>query len=167
MNSLNHAGTAATRAPAWVEPYRSAMRRGAAPDEFDRLPDCYLPNSDVCWNNLAESCAPLRDDEFQDVLALLLEHRADDGSETAWLAGAVAAACLGDNHLWQDLGLAGRQELSDLLQTFFPALYARNTGNMKWKKFFYKQLCERAEVQACRAPSCAACGDYAGCFGAE
>lgn len=114
-------------------------------------------------------CAALRGDEYQDVLALLLEHRADvgDGDETAWLAGVVAAACMGDNHLWQDLGLANRQELSGLMQTHFPALYARNSGNMKWKKFFYKQLCERAEVQACRAPSCAVCADYTGCFGTE
>ena len=112
-------------------------------------------------------CAALRSDEYEDVLALLLEYSCDASDETTWLAGAVAAACLGDNHLWQDLGLANRQELSELLGTRFPALYAKNTGNMKWKKFFYKQLCERAEVQACRAPSCAVCGDYAACFGPE
>ncbi|MFA7241462.1 MAG: nitrogen fixation protein NifQ [Sulfuricellaceae bacterium] len=171
MNSLNHAGaSAATRALAWVigaEPYRSAMLRGVNGDDFDRLRARGLPIGDVRWNEPAGNCAPLRDDEFQDVLDLLLEYRADNGSETAWLASAVAAACLGGNHLWQDLGLANRQELSDLLQTAFPALYARNTGNMKWKKFFYKQLCERAEVQACRAPSCAACADYAQCFAPE
>jgi nitrogen fixation protein NifQ len=112
-------------------------------------------------------CAALRSDEYEDVLTLLLEYRCDDGDETTWLAGAVAAACMGDNHLWQDLGLYDRQELSDLLRTRFPALYAKNTGNMKWKKFFYKQLCERADIRACRAPSCAVCTDYAACFGEE
>ena len=112
-------------------------------------------------------CAALRCDEYQDLLALLLEYRRDDGDGTAWVAGTVAAACMGDNHLWQDLGLANRQELSGLLQTHFPLLYAKNTGNMKWKKFFYKQLCERADVNACRAPSCAVCDDYARCFAAE
>ena len=112
-------------------------------------------------------CAALRADEYEDVLALLLEYRNDGSAETTWLAGAVAAACMGDNHLWQDLGLANRQELSDLLQTHFPLLYAKNTGNMKWKKFFYKQLCERAEIRACRAPSCAVCADYKACFGPE
>ena len=109
-------------------------------------------------------CAALRADEYEDVLALLLEYGCRNGcksgyesgssasDETTWLAGAVAAACMGDNHLWQDLGLDNRQELSELLSTHFPALHAKNTGNMKWKKFFYKQLCERAEIRACRAP---------------
>lgn len=128
----------------------------------------YFPAANDLPELAAEAgCQPLRDDEYDDLLQLLRDHRSDGSDETAWLASAVAAACLGGNHLWQDLGLANRQELSDLLQTRFPALCARNTGNMKWKKFFYKQLCERAEVQACRAPSCAVCADYAKCFGAE
>lgn len=113
------------------------------------------------------SCQALRAEEHDDLLQLLLEHRSDGSDETLWLASAVAAACLGGNHLWQDLGLANRQELSDLLKTRFSSLYARNTGNMKWKKFFYKQLCERAGVNACRAPSCRVCDDYHNCFGSE
>ncbi|MBS4095697.1 MAG: nitrogen fixation protein NifQ [Sulfuricella sp.] len=161
----------ATRAIAWVigsEDYRPAMLRGIPADDFERLLERYFPGAAAVRASLAASgCAPLRDDEFQDVLDLLLEYRSDDGDETMWLASAVAAACLGNNHLWQDLGLANRQELSDLLQSHFASLYAKNTGNMKWKKFFYKQLCERAEVQACRAPSCAVCGDYKACFGPE
>jgi nitrogen fixation protein NifQ len=38
---------------------------------------------------------------------------------------------------------------------------------MKWKKFFYKQLCDRAEVKMCPAPSCQVCNDYQNCFGSE
>lgn len=176
MNSqhlLNHASdlaSPATRALAWVlgsEAYRPAMMRAIASDDFERLLERYFPGAGARGSALAAGCAALRADEFTDVLELLLEYRADDGDETAWLSSAVAAACLGNNHLWQDLGLANRQELSGLLQAHFPLLYAKNTGNMKWKKFFYKQLCERAEVQACRAPSCAVCADYLGCFGAE
>ena len=79
----------------------------------------------------------------------------------------LATACLGDNHLWQDMGLSHRDALSDLLRRHFTALYDKNTGNMKWKKFFYKHLCERAEVNLCRAPSCQVCIDYAKCFGSE
>ena len=44
---------------------------------------------------------------------------------------------------------------------------ARNDRDMKWKKFLYKQLCDRAEINACRAPSCSVCSDYARCFGPE
>lgn len=128
----------------------------------------YFPAANDLPEPVAEAaCLPLRADEYDDLLHLLLDHRSDGSDETAWLASAVAAACLGGNHLWQDLGLANRQELSDLLKTRFHSLYARNTGNMKWKKFFYKQLCERAGVNACRAPSCRVCDDYHLCFGVE
>jgi Nif-specific ferredoxin III len=36
----------------------------------------------------------------------------------------VAVACLGDQHLWQDLQLASRAELSALMRHWFPALVA-------------------------------------------
>ena len=112
----------------------------------------------------------LRADEIEEVSSLLLEH-ADPGvgssADRAEVAGIVALACLGDDHLWQDLQLAHRGELGALLRRWFPALAAKNTGDMKWKKFFYKQLCERAEIHACRAPSCAVCSDHAACFGPE
>lgn len=135
---------------------------------FRALLACYFPAANDLPELAAEAeCQPLRDDEYDDLLQLLLDHRSDGSDETGWLASAVAAACLGGNHLWQDLGLDNRQELSDLLEIRFPSLYSRNTGNMKWKKFFYKQLCERAGVNACRAPSCRVCDDYHICFGAE
>ncbi|GBE11207.1 nifQ [bacterium BMS3Abin12] len=53
------------------------------------------------------------------------------------------------------------------MATNFPELAARNDRNMKWKKFLYKQLCEREGIHACRAPSCQVCIDYAQCFGPE
>jgi nitrogen fixation protein NifQ len=114
-----------------------------------------------------EGCPAFRADELADLRELLHEHRSDDSEETAWLAHAMATACLGANHLWQDMGLPERAALSELLQRHFTTLAARNTGNMKWKKFFYKQLCERAEVNLCKAPSCQVCTDFAQCFGPE
>jgi len=111
-----------------------------------------------------------RDDEVDDVRTLLLDW-ADPGAGTAGeirqLAETVAVACLGDNHLWQDLQLPSRAALSALMAHWFPALKARNSGDMKWKKFLYKQLCERAEIQVCKAPSCAVCADQPLCFGPE
>jgi nitrogen fixation protein NifQ len=106
-------------------------------------------------------------DEFDDLVALLMDYRGDDSDATRDLAVFIATACMGDNHLWQDMGLPNRAVLSELMQTRFPGLAARNTGNMKWKKFFYKQLCERAEIFICKSPSCAACVDYDKCFGPE
>ncbi|MBI5462931.1 MAG: nitrogen fixation protein NifQ [Gammaproteobacteria bacterium] len=109
----------------------------------------------------------VRTDEFDDLLRLLLDHRADAGEQTEWLAYAVASGCMGGNHLYQDMGLPDRQALSDLLNRHFTALFVKNAGNMKWKKFFYKQLCDRADVKACSAPSCQVCVDFDACFGPE
>jgi len=106
-------------------------------------------------------------DEHEDLLALLLDHRADAGEARTQAAHAVATASMGENHLWQDMGLPHRQALSELLRENFPSLVAKNTNDMKWKKFFYRQLCERADVPVCKVPACAACNDYEVCFGPE
>ena len=111
-----------------------------------------------------------RDDEVADVRSLLLDFAdpaAGSPDEIAQVAETIALACLGDNHLWQDLQLPSRTELSALMAHWFPALKARNSGDMKWKKFLYKQLCEREEVFICKAPSCAVCTDQPVCFGPE
>ena len=112
-------------------------------------------------------CAALRSDEYEDVLALLLEYAVDASDESTWLAGAVAAACMGDNHLWQDLGLANRGELSTLMNVAFPALAVLNVGDMKWKKFIYRHYCSREGIYVCPAPSCGECADHAKCFAPE
>ncbi len=85
----------------------------------------------------------------------------------ALLAGLVARRAMRADHLWQDLGLADRSELNRMLARHFPALHAGNTGNMRWKKYFYRRLCEAEGFVLCAAPSCAVCTDFAACFGAE
>lgn len=105
--------------------------------------------------------------EHQDLLNLLLRYRAGlDGSEYD-LAVMVATACIGQDHLWQDLGLNHRGELSELFVRNFPQLAALNSRDMKWKKFLYKQLCEEDGIFVCRSPSCDACKDFGNCFGPE
>jgi nitrogen fixation protein NifQ len=112
-------------------------------------------------------CTALSAEEFEELLALLHEHRRDDSEETEWVARALASACAGANHLWEDMGLPNRDTLSRLIKRYFPVLFYKNSGNLKWKKFFYKQLCDRAEIRLCKAPSCGVCSDYAQCFGPE
>jgi nitrogen fixation protein NifQ len=107
------------------------------------------------------------DDEYDDLLALLLDHRVAANAATEQLCRFIARSAMGENHLWQDMALPHRQALSDLMRENFPALFALNNGNMKWKKFFYRQLCERAGVPICKSPHCADCCDYAVCFGPE
>lgn len=111
-----------------------------------------------------------RDDELDDLVALLNDHadpRAGPAEEANCVAHALACASLGQNHLWQDLLLPSRRELSALIGHWFPQLAAKNTQDMKWKKFFYKQLCEREGLFICKAPSCGVCTDHGLCFGAE
>jgi nitrogen fixation protein NifQ len=105
-----------------------------------------------------------RVDEFDDIIELLNEYRCDDSNETRFVTLWMADACMGENHLWQDMDLVNRDALSALIQKHFPQLFAKNTQNMKWKKFFYKQLCERADIMICKSPTCGACVDYALCF---
>lgn len=104
-------------------------------------------------------------DEFADLAELLTGYRSETNPDGEWIARAVAGGCMGDNHLWEDLGLPNRTSLSKLLKDYFPALVAANTHNLRWKRFFYRQLCQRAEISLCKAPSCDVCSDYATCFG--
>lgn len=111
-----------------------------------------------------------RMDEIEDLVALLCEP--DERGpiardEVRWVAHVVSQSSLGQDHLWQDLHLPSRRELTALMHQWFPTLAERNDRHMKWKKFLYKQLCDRAEISVCRAPSCSVCTDHAVCFGPE
>ncbi|HAN55175.1 MAG TPA: hypothetical protein DCQ77_02735 [Betaproteobacteria bacterium] len=149
-----------------------SLGMGLSQDKFVTLLERYFPGTsrEICDESCSEACAdcvPLQASEFDDLVALLLAHRSDDAEHTEWLAHAIASGCMGGNHLYQDMGLPDRQALSVLLERHFTKLYLKNLGNMKWKKFFYKQLCDRAEVKMCPAPSCQVCNDYKSCFGPE
>jgi nitrogen fixation protein NifQ len=108
-----------------------------------------------------------RGDEYRELIDLMLLDKAGDSPSEVWIAHIVAAACMASDHLWQDLGLWQRADLTELMRRNFPSLAARNVKDMKWKKFLYKQLCESEGIYACRAPSCEVCVDYRVCFGPE
>lgn len=105
--------------------------------------------------------------ERQDLINLLKHYSKPQIIEIDWIIGLLVAGCLGDDHLWHDLGLWSRPQLTALLNYNFPELAARNTQDMKWKKFLYKQLCEAEGLYLCRAPSCNVCADYGKCYGSE
>jgi nitrogen fixation protein NifQ len=107
------------------------------------------------------------DEEEEQLRALFQRHRVDDSLETGWLVSILARRCMSPNHLWQDLGLSSRGDLNRMMRERFPALAARNAQNMKWKKFFYRCLCEMEGFSLCAAPTCAECSDYSACFGEE
>ncbi|QEP43922.1 nitrogen fixation protein NifQ [Ectothiorhodospiraceae bacterium BW-2] len=105
-----------------------------------------------------------RRDEWQEVLTLLHQGRSGDSEAELWLAEIVAIGCQANDHLWSDLGLWSRADLSTLMVRHFRPLAERNSRDMKWKRFLYKQLCEAEGIYTCRAPSCEICTDYANCF---
>lgn len=105
--------------------------------------------------------------EKQDLINLLKHYSRPHVIEIDWIIAILVAGCLGNDHLWHDLGLWSRSQLSALLHYNFPELAAKNIQDMKWKKFLYKQLCEQEGLYLCRAPSCNVCVDYGKCYGSE
>lgn len=83
------------------------------------------------------------------------------------LARIIARRCQRPNHLWQDLGLRNRRELSWLMERHFARLSQRNANDMKWKKFLYRVICREEGYSICTAPSCSECSDFENCFGDE
>lgn len=166
------------RAADGADPLDDAI--GLAPDELDRLLSKHFPGLAGLDSPVAGYIAARRGrrqgravvdlvlaEEVDDLRTLLLDHVTAPAEEAVWLAAMVARACLFSNHLWQDLGLTSRKDLSGLLLRHFGPLSAKNTGDMKWKKFFYKQLCDREGLNLCKAPSCGVCTDFKHCFGPE
>jgi nitrogen fixation protein NifQ len=141
---------------------------GLSPTQFQQLlqqcfPNLQLPETAVSQKTLDFS----RMLEKQDLEQYLRRHAVNDNEHLEWMISLVVSACLGSNHLWQDMGLWSRKDLSDMLACCFPQLTVLNSKDMKWKKFLYKQLCEAEGIYVCRSPSCEVCKDYQQCFGSE
>jgi nitrogen fixation protein NifQ len=108
-----------------------------------------------------------RPDDEACLLALLTRGTSTGSPFERLLAGMIARRSQCPNHLWQDLGLANRGELSRLMTEWFAPLARRNTQDMKWKKFFFRMICRDAAYTLCTAPSCGECSDFEACFGEE
>lgn len=159
------AGRRAQLGPAWQPLY------GVSSEELERLCLTHFPGVPAIslWQpgSLPEPADCAEALELQDLLELLLAHRSVSDEGSRWLAHAMATACLGADHLWQDLRLTSRAVLRELFEGFFYSLALRNRADMKWKKFLYRQLCEQAQIRVCKSPSCGMCSDYKACFGPE
>jgi nitrogen fixation protein NifQ len=107
------------------------------------------------------------EEEIAMVRDLLLAQRSSEGDAGRWLAAMIARRAMEPNHLWEDLGLRDRSELTRLLARHFGPIAARNTKNMRWKRFFYRMLCEDDGLVMCSTPVCTSCNDFNVCFGDE
>jgi len=136
---------------------------GLPEQDFAQLVQDYFPGQPLAL----QSGGVLESLELSDIIHLLLANRAGQQPSEVWLAHILAWGCAGRHHLWHDLGLANRGELSLLMNTAFPALAALNTTDMKWKKFIYRHYCSTEGIYLCPAPSCGECADYAKCHSPE
>lgn len=141
---------------------------GLDPERFRFLTERFFPGRRLPCKAAAGKRADFSRMPEKEALAGLLRNFANpEVAQIEEIISMLVAACLGSDHLWQDLGLWSRSDLSRMLKHNFPALVKKNVHDMKWKKFLYKQLCEAEGIHLCRAPSCDVCVDYKGCFGPE
>jgi nitrogen fixation protein NifQ len=142
-------------------------RIGLADDDLADVMERWFPLAlDVIERSRPTGVAP-DDDEISMVRDLLLANRSTDGEDSRWLAFMIARRALEANHLWEDLGLRDRSELTRLLARHFAPLSGRNLKNMRWKRFFYRMLCESDGFVMCSTPVCTNCCDFDLCFGEE
>ncbi len=150
---------------ALCDPTRSlAAGLGLAPEALNALLARYFPKTGLAADGDGEPCLALEEDDLR---RLLIENSTAGTQEQTWFAHIVARRSLGPNHLWQDLGFESRAELSELMQRHFRPLALRNDRDMKWKKFFYRELCGMENVPVCKSPVCDDCTDFSQCFGGE
>lgn len=107
--------------------------------------------------------------EYDAIVELMVRERTNglDPGVAARVAGAVAAGCFGEQHLWRDMGLADRATLRRLLEAHFAPFAEQNHRDMRWKKYIYRRLCRWEGFHACKAPTCGECSSYAECFAPE
>ena len=154
-------------AVAAMEDGAMAARAGLTPADLVSLMAQWFPvagGSGVAWFTQDND---IDDEEIAMVRDLLLAHRSSEGNLGRWLAAMIARRAMEPNHLWEDLGLRERSELTRLLARHFAPIAARNTKNMRWKRFFYRALCESDGFVMCTTPVCTECRDFDLCFGDE
>lgn len=143
-----------------------AVALGLSPGMLGCMVHCHFPHALNLVDGCGDGLVPMGPEE-PDLRVLLATNGTLPGPETDWLAHIIARRAMESNHLWQDLGLDGRKDLSGLMLRHFAPLAAQNDRDMKWKKFFYRQLCAQEGVRICKSPICDSCTDFAECFGGE
>jgi nitrogen fixation protein NifQ len=107
-----------------------------------------------------------------EILAILLSHVPTDvtggrNQAAEWLARILAARAAQPGHLWLAMGLFERPELTAAIRRHLPTLAAANQQGMRWKRYLFKQVCEKNGGVLCKNPNCGDCSDYSLCFAPE
>lgn len=150
-----------------------AAALGLGDDELSDLLHLYFPAVELGtlpWGSFPAATAPLPLNT--DLLRLLFDYLPSDTDgwtppPSPWLARILAARAAHPGHLWIAMGLFARPELTAAIHRHLPALALANDKGMRWKRFLFKQLCDRTGGVMCRTPDCGECSDYALCFARE
>jgi len=129
--------------------------------------DLYFPGTLEGLEILNLDAEPAVNEDERCLRELLWRFRTASSPINSLLTFLIARRATRPNHLWQDLGLANRGELSKLMLRHFAILARRNDQDMKWKKFFYRMICRDDGFSMCVAPCCSECGDFNACFCSE
>lgn len=140
---------------------------GLNPDHILSLIAMLFPLRRDAMETLIGTRRRVVDAEEQSVRDILLMYASSGSDLELGLAAMVARRCQAPHHLWQDLGLQNRGELSHLMQRYFTRLAKRNQSDMKWKKFLYRMVCGSEGFSLCTTPVCSDCSDFDICFGDE
>lgn len=140
---------------------------GLAPEALASGADDMFPGAATALRELSRGGSPFVDEEEQSVRDILMMYATGASDLERPLAAMIARRCTWPHHLWQDLGLRDRGELSALMKRHFAPLAAKNRNDMKWKKFLYRMVCGSEGFTLCTSPVCSECDDFANCFGAE
>lgn len=139
-------------------------RLGLSGDALRALRDTWLPEMDLPDLDLPAPELP----SDQDAITTLILWRAGRiAPEVHWLASILARRAMEQRHLFEDLGLPSRARLTGLISRHLPGLQVANSQNMRWKKFFYRQICSESAFSLCLSPSCDACEERVDCFAPE
>jgi nitrogen fixation protein NifQ len=147
------------------EPGELSERLGLSAEDLSGLLSSFSVGDKITGDSVAaESADP---EEVELIRNILLAHLVPGNETGRWFAAMIARRALEPNHLWEDLGLRNRGELTRLMGRHFASLAARNDKNMRWKRFIYRLMCENDGFVMCATPVCTNCADYNSCFGAE
>ncbi|MCM2263948.1 MAG: nitrogen fixation protein NifQ [Desulfuromonadales bacterium] len=155
------------------EPCAINAALGLNEDELADLLSFYFPAvTPASWKTSSASASadcPQANPEILDLLLSYLPRDAEGwtAATSFWLARILAARAARPGHLWLTMGLFARPELTAVIRRHLPALAAANGNGMRWKRFLFKQLCDRSGGTMCKTPDCGTCSDHALCFGGE
>ncbi|MDX8355447.1 nitrogen fixation protein NifQ [Cognatiyoonia sp. IB215182] len=136
-------------------------RLGLPGTEIAALSDRWLPR--VQLPDLQNGAPKVTPDQDA-IMKLILMRAGNRTQEASWLARILARRSMETRHLWEDLGLPSRAALSAMIARHLPGLFAANSANMRWKKYFYRQICSDAAFSLCLSPTCDDCDEKAECF---